>query len=152
MKPRKSRTAAKVFLAITALFLFFALVAWLLWIVSQKIALPFVMRFDYVMAVVGFAAILLVVTLWLFALSRTRKGKEKVAESADVELTEEVLVACAAEPYTPRQRAVLNALAVRRKQARAREAKRKNAAKLLVPLVGGFALGVAVSAWLKKRK
>ena len=128
MKPKKSRTVAKVFMGITIVSFLVTLASAILWILSPKIDLSFAVKFDYFMAALGITVIFLIITLWMFALSRTKKTeREACIVETDTEAEEEELASCLSEPYTAQQQAVLNALAARREQERARDAKIREA-------------------------
>ena len=153
MKPKKSRIVAKAFMGLTMLSFLATLAAAAMWMISSKLDLPLKLKFDYFMAALGITLILFVITLWMFALSRTRKTVEAVCmEETDTESEEEEMAACFAEPYTAQQKAVMKALEARSAQEKAHEAKIKETAKILVPLVGGFALGIAVAVMLRKNQ
>ncbi|MBQ9807004.1 MAG: hypothetical protein IJW49_10950 [Clostridia bacterium] len=153
MKPKKSRTVAKIFMGITIFSFLVTVAAAILWIFSAKISLPFAVKYDYFMAALGITLILLVITLWMFVLSRTRKTEDVAyTDETDTEAQEDAVADCFAEPYTAQQRAVMKALAARRAQEKAREAKLKDAAKIVGSIAGGFALGIAVAVMIRKNQ
>ena len=154
MRTNKCRTVAKIFMGITVLSFFIIVVEIVLCSIPADWDwnLPFDMKWDYVMLTLGNSLILLVVTLWLFWGSRTPKDWEERADDLEDLLDEEDFSACVTVPYTTQQQLAIRSKATAPKTAQTKDTKIKNAAKIILPIVGACAVGIAIAVILKRRK
>lgn len=159
MKSKKSRVVAKIFLVLTILAALVLAAAGVYYISLQDwvpyeftFQLTFDLKHDYLVMGSAGVAILLLITLWSFYLTRNRKKPEKKVQVYEEdtmddddweELTEPAYVAC---------KAPVAAAGENNPKELTRAEKAKKAAKIILPIVGICAAGIAVAVMVKKHR
>lgn len=152
MKVKSKRVVSKIFLSLTILAAIVLLAEGAYYATLQDwmpyefvFKLPFELTHDHILMTFGITMILLVVTVWSFVLSfrRTRRMARRLEEQLEEEYWEEEAATYA---VAPAQRPTL----VASKQER--NEKIKSAAKIVLPIVGICAVGIAVAVMMRRNK
>jgi len=158
MKPKKSRIVAKIFLVLTILAFLVLAAAGVYYITLQDwmpyeftYELTFELKHDYLVMGTAVVVVLLLLTIWMFYLSRNRKKPEKVQSYAEDAMEEDDWEELT-EPAYAVYKAPANVASPKASSEMTRAEKAKKAAKIILPIVGVCAAGIAVAVMVKKHR